>query len=284
MLERVPVVIVEEHAVADRSDWARPVVESLLGRRTDCVLAVSESVRSALAARNHSSASRPAVVISNPVNHARLKVSRPRSHVRADLAVREGDTLLLHTGRMDRLRGAKGQDLLIAAMGLLRAKMPRTVCAFLGDGPARAGLVRLARQQGALDMVRFLGFRRDVGDLLTAGDLFVFPSRVEGMPVALMEAMWMGLPAVASDIPANREILCGGRYGRLVASPSAHALADGIIRLAGNPEERAELRSRARSHARDAFSPEKYAEAVTGLWRLLLEGDRGVLSRSGAPA
>jgi glycosyltransferase involved in cell wall biosynthesis len=204
--------------------------------------------------------------------------------VRRDLALQEEDVLLLHTGRMDRMRGAKGQDILIAAMALLRAKMPRTVCAFLGDGPARAGLVNLAKQQGVLDMVRFLGFRRDVGSFLAAADLFVFPSRVEGMPIALMEAMWMGLPAVASDIPANQETLWGGRYGRLVASSSASALADGIIGLAGNLQERVELGSRARSYARQAFSPARYAEAVTGLWRRLIERQGGVFSRSGAPA
>lgn len=287
MLERVPVVIVEEHAVADRADWARPLVEGVLGPRTDCVIAVSESVRRALAAGARASARRPTVVISNPVNDRRLKVCRPRSEVWRELGLTAEDILLVHTGRMDRLPGAKGQDILIAALARLggpRTRRPRTVCAFLGDGPARAGLVGLARKLGVLDLVRFVGYRRDVADFLAAADLFVFPSRLEGMPIALMEAMWMGLPSVASDIPANRETLCGGQFGRLVASLSAPALADGIASLTSDVRGRVELGLRARSYARGAFSPQRYAEAIGGLWRELLAKNGELLSGSGAAA
>jgi glycosyltransferase involved in cell wall biosynthesis len=269
-LERVPVIIAEEHAVADKADWARPIVEGVLGPRTQCVIAVSESVRDAVASMGRASARRPTVVIPNPVNEWRLKARRGRLEVRQELGLVEGEELLLHSGRMERLRGAKGQDILMAALAALPASGPRMSCAFLGDGPARPELERLAVTLGVSHQVRLLGYRRDVADFLAAADLFVFPSRVEGMPIALMEALWVGLPVVASDIPANRETLGGGRYGCLVPPSSPDALAAAIARLAGAVRERAELGSRAYSYARGAFSPRRYADSVSGLWQRLL--------------
>ncbi len=269
-LEQVPVIIAEEHTVSDRADWARPVVERLLGPRAHCVIAVSESVRAALAARNMASTGPRTVVIPNPVNEKRLQVRRSRAEVRRELKVREDELLLVHAGRMDRFDGAKGHDILITAIGMLPAGGPALVCVLLGDGPARARLEGLAQTLGAQDRIRFLGYRRDVADFLAAGDLFALPSRIEGMPIALMEAMCMGLPAVASDIPANRETLGGGEYGRLVPPSSPLALARGIAALACDPALRSKLATRALSQARGAFSAERYAEAVSQLWEELL--------------
>lgn len=281
-LEGVPAIIVEEHAVADRADWARPVIERLLGPRTHCVIAVSEGVREAVAAMDGASARRPTVVIPNPVNEGRLRIRRGRAEVRAKLALREHDTLVVHSGRMNRLRGEKGQDILIEAMAALAGLRPRIVCALLGDGPARPKLESLATKLEVSQQVRFLGYRRDVADFLAAADLFAFPSRVEGMPVALMEAMWMGVPVVASGIPANRETLADGQYGRLVAPGSPAALAAGITELADDVRARAELGARAYSYARGAFSPMRYAERVVGLWQRLLEtSDQGLSREAG---
>lgn len=269
-LDRVPVIIAEEHAVADRSDWVRPVVERLLGPRTDCVIAVSHSVRRAVAGRDHASARRRTAVIRNPVNAARLQPHQTRERMRAALGVADDEFLVLHVGRMDRVSGAKGHDLLLQAAASLPPTCRRPVFLLLGDGPARPRLQALAENLEVADRVRFLGWQREVGDHLVAADLFAFPSRCEGMPIALMEAMWMGLPVIASDIPANREVTRRGRCGRLVPAHSPAALGEAIAALAEDDAACASLGHNARRYARHSFSPERYARTISLLWEDLL--------------
>ena len=269
-LEQVPVIIAEEHTVADRYDRVRPVVERVLGPRADCVIAVSHCVRRAVAARGGASARRRTVVIPNPVNAARLRPRRTREQVRQELGVTDEEVMVLHVGRMDRVSGAKGHDLLIQAAARMSPDRRRPVFVLLGDGPARRGLEALARRLGVADRVRFPGWRREIADHLMAAELFAFPSRCEGMPIALMEAMWMGLPVVASDIPANREVTRGGRYGRLIPALSPDALAEAIAALAADEASRLASGCEARRYARHAFSPERYARTVALLWENLL--------------
>lgn len=270
-LERVPVVIAEEHSVFEKSDRARPLIERFLGPHTDCVIAVSDSVRDAVATMDRASARRRTVVITNPVNSARLRPRRSRTRVRWELGVTDSDVLVVHTGRLGRAPGAKGHDILIRAIAAVRAADTKVVCALLGDGPGRPQLESMAQKLNAADNLRFLGYRRDVADFLAAADVFAFPSRWEGKSLALMEAMWMGLPVVASDIPANRETLGGGEYGRLVEPGSSRALAAGIAELAVDARARAELGEKALRHARDNFGPEQHAREMTALWDSLLE-------------
>jgi glycosyltransferase involved in cell wall biosynthesis len=269
-LERVPVIIAEEHTVADKSDWARPVIERILGPRTDCVIAVSHSVRRTLAARSSTKARHRTAVVRNPVNAARLLPRRPREEMRASLGVGRDEVVALHVGRMDRVTGAKGHDLLVRAAAALPASGPPVTFLLLGDGPARHQLAGLAERLGAADRVRFLGWQREVADHLAAADLFVFPSRCEGMPIALMEAMWMGLPVIASDIPANREVTRQGRYGRLMPALTAEALVREMAALMAERGACAALAERSQRYARHAFSPVRYARVMSQLWEHLL--------------
>jgi len=271
-LERVPVVIAEEHNVRESSDWARPVIERVLGPTTDTVIAVSAAVRDAITLES-ASRSRPTVVIPNPVNEKRLQAQRQRAEVRGELRINPDVSLVVHVGRMDETAsngGQKGHDTLLEALAYMRVAGRAVACALLGDGPGRASLEALATKLHVADCVRFLGFRRDVADILAAADVFAFPSRWEGMPIALMEAMWMGVPVVASDIAPDRETLGDGAYGRLVPVESPAALSAAICDLLENEAERARLGQQARAHARTVFSPQQYAARVADLWEELV--------------
>jgi glycosyltransferase involved in cell wall biosynthesis len=98
-----------------------------------------------------------------------------------------------------------------------------------GDGSLRASLEVLAGKLGIADRVEFLGARRDVPELLGDADLFVFSTtRQEGLGIVLLEAMAAGVPVIASDVPACRELLAGGGRGRLVAPGDPAALAQAL--------------------------------------------------------
>jgi glycosyltransferase involved in cell wall biosynthesis len=93
-----------------------------------------------------------------------------------------------------------------------------------GEGPERQRLEERARALGLSDRVRFLGRRDDMADLMAASDVFVLTSLAEGMSNALLEAMATGLVVCAADIPANREVVSGGKDG-LLFEPDAERLA-----------------------------------------------------------
>lgn len=129
------------------------------------------------------------------------------------------------------LEAHKDHETLLRAMVVVKQVEPGVQLQLAGDGTLRAGLERLCARLGLQQTVSFLGSRRDVPVLLGRSDLFVFSTTAEeGLGTVLIEALAAGLPVVASDVPACREVLAGGRWGTLVKAGDADALAAAIIR------------------------------------------------------
>lgn len=103
----------------------------------------------------------------------------------------------------------KGYDILIKAIALAREKLRerRVRFVFVGDGPELEPMKRLSRELGVFPFIVFLGARTDVYEILKAGDVFLLPSRWEGLPIVLLEAGYLKVPAAASDTYGNREII-----------------------------------------------------------------------------
>jgi glycosyltransferase involved in cell wall biosynthesis len=141
------------------------------------------------------------------------------------------DEVIVNVGRQE---FQKGQTHLLEAMASLVSRRPRIRLLIAGrDGNATAALRAEHERLGLGDRVRFLGYREDVPEILAAADLFVFPSLFEGAGGALIEAMGIGLPVVATDIPSTREV--AGECALLVPPASAAGLAAGIEELLDDP-------------------------------------------------
>ena len=141
----------------------------------------------------------------DPKALGRRSIERRRD-TRAALGYGAETPLVLAVARHDH---AKGLDLAIQAVGLLRETIPDIQLAVAGpDGPATADLHDLSDRLAA--PVRFLGRRDDVADLMSAADALCFPSRREGMPGAVLEAMALELPVVAAGLPVVGEMLGAG--------------------------------------------------------------------------
>src|SRR5204863_7471061 len=124
-----------------------------------------------------------------------------------------------------------------------------------GDGDERERVERRARELALpADRVRFLGFRRDVPRLLAASDFFVLPSRTEGLPLCLLEAMAQGLPAIATPVGGVPEVIEEGITGLLTPVEDPAALAEAIRRLAAEPALRARMGAAAQRRAAEEFS------------------------------
>jgi len=147
---------------------------------------------------------------------------------------------------LGRLGDEKGFDLLIEAFARVAPRHPAWSLALFGNGPRRAGLERLVRERGLSARARLPGFTTRPFDVLKAADLFVLPSRSEGFPNALCEAMSCGCPVIAADCSsAVREIVRDGLDGVVVPAGDAPALAQAMDRLMASDDERRRLGARA---------------------------------------
>jgi glycosyltransferase involved in cell wall biosynthesis len=117
--------------------------------------------------------------------------------------------------------------------------------------------------------VRFLGQRDDVPQLLSAMDILVQPSQFEGMPNSVMEAMNVGLPVVASDIPGTNELVVDGETGLLYPTGDTKALAIRLNRLLDDSVLRARLGQAGQCRVREEFSVDKMVDAHLRLYRRL---------------
>jgi glycosyltransferase involved in cell wall biosynthesis len=183
--------------------------------------------------------------------------SRPRDPARrAALGVPADAVVVAWHGRVDVAR--KGLDVLLDAWGALAARpgLPRRHLLLVGTGAdAEALRGRLAGLEDITWVDRYVLDKPEVAAMLAAADLYAFPSRHEGFPVAPLEAMASGLPVVAADAPGVAEILPGGAASGGVVVPvgDAAAFAAALARLLGDPGERERLGTLARARA-EAFS------------------------------
>jgi glycosyltransferase involved in cell wall biosynthesis len=175
-------------------------------------------------------------VIYNSVdpNTLRCEPDEPQ-RLRQSLEIPEGGFVYISVGRLD---PPKGHAHLLRAFQRVAASQPRAYLALVGDGPSASDLRELANELGIQSQVRFLGRRKDIGACLEMADVFVFPSLFEGLPLALVEAMFKKLPCIVSRIDMLLEVVTDEETGLLVAPGSVDELATAMTRLYAAPGRR----------------------------------------------
>jgi len=158
-----------------------------------------------------------------------------------------------------RLSPQKGLDVLLDAIGIVRASMPRVRLRLIGEGALRDQLLAQAGALGLREAFVLEGGlgRAEVAARLAEADVFALPSRYEGSPLALMEAMASGLACVATDVSGVRELIPDGDHGRVVPVGDARAMAAAIAELLGDADLRAAIGRRARQAVLDGFTIER---------------------------
>lgn len=141
----------------------------------------------------------------------------------------------------------KGPHVFIHAAIRVLANADNVEFILVGDGPMRRPLESEVSRRGLASHIRFLGFRSDVGEILSSATLFVRPSLLEGYPLAVLEAMAYGVPVTASRIPGNTDLIQHGETGILTEAGDVIALAGAITALLGDAETRARLAACARA-------------------------------------
>jgi glycosyltransferase involved in cell wall biosynthesis len=199
--------------------------------------------------------------------------SARRARARRSLGLDGDPFVLLSVGRQE---FQKGQWHLLEAMPAIGSRVPEALLLLAGrDGNASGRLRGTAARMSLNGRARFLGHRDDVPEVLAAADLFVFPSLYEGLGGALIEAMALGLPIVASDLPAIREVVEDGRNAVLVPPGSPPALSAAVTDLAEDRDRRRRMGERGREIFRERFTLERSARRMVELFeRTASEGRR----------
>jgi glycosyltransferase involved in cell wall biosynthesis len=128
---------------------------------------------------------------------------------------------------------AKGQDLLLEALAQSQWRERAVQLNFYGNGPCEQSLKKLAHRLQTKN-VNFCGHVKDVRKIWEENHLLVLPSRYEGLPLALVEAMWSGRPAVVTDIGGNAEMCVDGETGFVAAAPAMKLLEETLERAWNN--------------------------------------------------
>jgi glycosyltransferase involved in cell wall biosynthesis len=170
---------------------------------------------------------------------------------------------LLFVGRM-----AEVKDLgtLVRAVALAAERLPQLRLSVVGDGIDRVPMAKLAAELGVADRIRFCGQQLETDGYFSAADVFVMSSVSEGLPMSLLQAMSIGVPAITTDVGGMAEILreCGS--GLLVPVGDSAAMADAMVRLANDPALCAQLGARAMTAYQARFTLDRMVEGYTKLY------------------
>jgi L-malate glycosyltransferase len=266
-----PVLAYTEHSLWNKAG----VISKSLNRATvhldDALFVVSSASRDALPV-----ALRPrAQVVVHGVDRARttsLVAHRDevQRQVRAELAVPDDELLVLTVAN---LRTEKGYDTLLEAARLAIGRGARVHFVSVGWGPLAETLAQERDRAGLAGRFTFLGRRDDSLRIMTGADVFVLPSHQEGLPLALMEAMSVGLPIVATAIGGVPDIVTHGVEGLLVPPGHAKELADAIVEVTEDEPMRARMATAALARGQGLDVAEA-ARTIEDTYRKLLEARR----------
>jgi len=220
-----PKLVTTEHNVWDSHHRFTRFAEKVTFGMDDAHLAVSDAVRRSLPPARRSQVE----VLVQGVDLPAVRSAADRERVRRDLGVADHEVLV---GTVANLRRQKGYPDLLRAAATVIGAVPAARFVAIGQGPQEDEIAALHRSLGLGERFALLGYRADAVRLMSGFDIFCMASHHEGLPVALMEALALGLPVVVTSAGGNAELVTDGDEGRLVEPGRPDDLAGALVALA----------------------------------------------------
>ena len=188
-----------------------------------------------------------------------------REQLRREFGIPAGSPVAIFVGRF---APEKELPSLMGGFALAAGRMPAARLVLIGDGPLRGPLQDQARRLGVADQVIFTGMldAPEISRWLQASDVYTLVSRVEGLPVSLIEAMATGLASVVSDIPAMAQLITENVHGLKAPVQDEQAIASALLELFEDPQKRRQFGAAARPIAVERFSMGKVVAAYEQLF------------------
>lgn len=254
-----PVIVTTEHNVVTTYRAATRLFDRMTSRLDDATIAVSDEVRASIAPER---ARRRTRVIRHGINLAVVRSSLgERAAVRNAFGIAADEVVVVTVANF---RAQKNYPNLLAAAAIAVRSVPGLRFLVVGQGPLAAMVEAEHRRLHLGDRMLLLGFRPDARNIIAAADIFSLASDYEGLPVALMEALALGLPVVATAVGGVAETV-GPNAGRLVPPNDPAALAAALVEVAADTALRELLRSGALA-ASQQFDGRISAQQITALY------------------
>lgn len=263
LFTKIPIVIITEHGThSNFKKFYHHWIDFILSFFTTKVVAVSRAVKEYLL-RYALIPEQKIAVIHNAIDFERFNTAfgMDKNLVRQKLGFLESNFLI---GCVSNLAPWKGQLILLQAFSRVIRYFPSAKLCIVGRNAAsfRQELEAFVQKNKFGESVYFLGERRDTPWILRAFDIFVFPSLTEGLGISLLEAMYMGIPAVASSTEGILEIIENNENGILVPPGDFKELAKEIIILLKDKDKMQRIGCNARKKIEMLFSPKTYIEKL----------------------
>lgn len=230
-------------------------MNACLNRYTDVIICASEAIKKEWQKR---SIKDKLTVIYPPFDIAKLPSLKKKP------IKKNGDWII---GIVGRLSEEKRHIDLLKAFADVSLKFPAVTLQIVGDGYLRQDLERTAGELGISKIVTFTGFQENVYEYLEKMDLFVLPSRTEGSPLSILEAMAAGLPVISTNIGGIPEIVINNSTGLLVALENTDELSGAIVRLLSNPSAMKKMGENGRKRVMAHFHPGKFIEQHENIYK-----------------
>ena len=215
-------------------------VEKWLARYTDCLITINEEdYELARKKRFQAGSIKKVDGVGVDINRFKPLAEEEKLALRQEYGFNEKDFIIICVGE---LNANKNQALAIKAVKILKERIPNIKLLLAGRGDMEKQYRKMAEKLGVKDNVLFLGYRRDIPELLSISDIAVSSSRREGLPVNVMEAMATGLPLVVTDCRGNRDLVQNGENGFVVGIDDAEGMAERIEYIYNNGEMKEKAR------------------------------------------
>ncbi len=272
---RPPIIVHTFHGHVLRGYFGRfwtgvfRLLERVLARITDVLVAVSPEVRDELVAFGVAPATKFRVIRLGIELDERLSPDgTARAETRRVMGVADERFVVGWIGRMT---AVKRTDVVLESFRRLRDEGVDAVLCLVGDGPDRHSVENLAGGLGIMRDSLFPGYQEDVGPFFAAFDVFVLPSGNEGTPVTAIEALASGCPVVATRVGGVPDVVTDGEDGFLVDPGDVEGLAASLARLANDPALRARMGGAGRERMRSRYAVDRLIDDVDRLYGELLQ-------------
>ncbi len=267
-LRGIPIVL-EEHMIAERSSLPQRAIDWLLAG-SDPTIAVSDSVAQFCYERRGIRRNMLRTIMNGlPLAAFRPTPAEPVAALRRELGLEACHPII---GSVGRLEPRKGYADMLRAIPEIRRRHPDLGVVIAGDGEARADLEALASELGIADCLRLPGFRHDVPALLTLMNVFVLPSHSEGMSLAMLEALAVGRPMVATRVGGLPEVLSHEQTALLVPPGEPAAITASVLRLLSDPALAHRLADAGQTVAREKHDIRASVREMVAVYAELLAG------------
>ena len=263
-LTGVPVIISSVRVMGGEKQYHH-FIDRVTAFMADHFVAVSNGVKEHILHTSHVAEDKVSTIYNGVV--VECSSTFDKTAFMSSVGLKNDERILLTAGRLHR---QKGYDHLIRAMPMVQSAFPGVKLLILGEGEEENNLKKLADSLELTEKVIFTGLRSDVDSLLHCIEIFVLPSRWEGLPNVLLEAMAAGKPVVATAVGGIPELVVQGVTGVLVPPQDTLALADAIKGLLSDEKRALAMGSAGRQRVQQCFSMDAMISKTEALYQELL--------------